>query len=481
MAGETWVEIKLSEIMDVEHGFAFPGANIREEPPGDVLLTPGNFAVGGGFKSDKFKYFDGQVPEDYVLHENDLIVTMTDLSKQADTLGYPALVPKSQHFRYLHNQRLGKVVIRDADKVDMRFISYLLRTPEYRHEILASATGTTVKHTSPRRILAFNTLIPPLPEQRAIAYILGTLDDKIELNRRTNETLEAITRALFHSWFVAFDPVRRNVARRGQPSLGPSGYPLPQGEGKDKTQALPSPFGREDRREGVIEGGSAFDHLFPDSFENSELGEIPKGWEVGPILATARLLSGGTPKTDRPEYWNGGIPWASAKDVSQCGESFLVETERTITARGLEESATQVIPALCSIVVARGATTGRMVILGDAMAMNQTCYALSTILGTPFALYCHMRHEIDNLVHAAHGSVFDTITTSTFVASKVVLPPQPLLEEFEERVNPLFRRVLAGTRAVRTLAALRATLLPKLISGELRVRGGAHTVLEATV
>jgi len=128
------------------------------------------------------------------------------------------------------------------------------------------------------------------------------------------------------------------------------------------------------------------------------------------------------------------------------------------------------IPALCSVVVARGATTGRMAVLGNAMAMNQTCYALSTTLGTPFALYCQMRHEIGNLVHAAHGSVFDTITTNTFGTSKVVLPPWPLLEKFEELIAPLFLRVLVGTRAIRTLAALRDTLLPKLISGELRVK-----------
>jgi type I restriction enzyme S subunit len=92
MAGE-WEETSLAAVMDVKHGFAFPGENIRDEPPGDILLTPGNFAIGGGFKGDKFKYFDGEVPADYVLNEGDLIVTMTDLSKQADTLGYPALVP----------------------------------------------------------------------------------------------------------------------------------------------------------------------------------------------------------------------------------------------------------------------------------------------------------------------------------------------------------------------------------------------------
>jgi type I restriction enzyme S subunit len=98
--------------MDIKHGFAFPGENIRDVPPGDILLTPGNFAIGGGFKGDKYKYFDGVVPDEYVLNEGDLIVTMTDLSKQSDTLGYPAFVPESLGPRFLHNQRLGKVLIK---------------------------------------------------------------------------------------------------------------------------------------------------------------------------------------------------------------------------------------------------------------------------------------------------------------------------------------------------------------------------------
>ena len=105
MAGE-WKEAPLAAVMDVKHGFAFAGEHICDEPLGDILLTPGNFAIGGGFKGDKFKYFDGDVPDDYVLDEGDLIVTMTDLSKQADTLGYPALVPKPHGSRFLHNQRL---------------------------------------------------------------------------------------------------------------------------------------------------------------------------------------------------------------------------------------------------------------------------------------------------------------------------------------------------------------------------------------
>ena len=401
---DDWKETSLATVIDVKHGFAFPGENIRDEPPGDILLTPGNFAFGGGFKGDKFKYFDGEVPEDYVLNEGDLIVTMTDLSKQADTLGYPAIVPRPRGQRFLHNQRLGKVLIKSGVELDQRFLFYLLRTAEYRHEVLASATGTTVKHTSPGRILAHKAKIPLLDKQKAIASVLGALDDKIGLNRRMNETLEALAQTIFKSW--------------------------------------------------IVDAANA---------------KLPKGWREGPILELAKLMSGGTPKTEQNEYWDGDILWASAKDVSQCGQTFLVTTERTITTKGLEESSTQMIPAFCTVVVARGATTGRMVLFGRDMAMNQTCYALANTTGTPFALYCMTRQKMSALVQTAHGSVFDTITTSSFASQKIALPPQEILQQFEKVVSPLFQRILANTKESRTLAALRDTLLPKLLSGELRV------------
>jgi type I restriction enzyme S subunit len=279
--------------------------------------------------------------------------------------------------------------------------------------------------------------------QREIAHTLGALDDKIELNRRMSETLEAMARALFQSWFVDFDPVRAKA------------------EGRDL--GLPKPIA----------------DLFPSRLVDSELGEIPEGWKIGSILEQAKLLSGGTPKTEIPAYWDGGIPWASAKDVSQCGEAFLIGTERTITRKGLEESATQLIPSMSTVVVARGATTGRMVLLGHEMAMNQTCYALTTTTGTPFALHYRLRREIHALVHAAHGSVFDTITTSTFSASRVVVAPLVLLEAFERHIEPSLQRILKSIEQSGTLAALRDTLLPKLISGELRVKDAEKFVAAA--
>jgi type I restriction enzyme, S subunit len=202
MSIEGWTSRTLSDVIDIKHGYAFEGKYFAEEPPGDILLTPGNFAIGGGFKGEKFKYYRGPVPEEFALAAGDLLLTMTDLSKQADTLGYPAFVPQMNGCRLLHNQRLGKVIERRDAEIDRRFLYYLFCTREYRHEVLASATGTTVKHTSPRRILSHRFQCPPLREQQAIASTLGALDDKIELNRRMNETLEALAQSLFKCWFI---------------------------------------------------------------------------------------------------------------------------------------------------------------------------------------------------------------------------------------------------------------------------------------
>jgi type I restriction enzyme S subunit len=276
--------------------------------------------------------------------------------------------------------------------------------------------------------------LPPLPEQKRIAHILGTLDDKIELNRRMNATLDAISRAIFKSWFVDFDPVRQKATGKRPVGMG------------TQTAAL-----------------------FPDSFEESEIGAVPKGWRIGSILEQASLLSGGTPKTDEPSYWGGCIPWASAKDVSQCGEAFLTATERGITQAGVDNSSTKIIPAYTTVIVSRGATTGRLTMLAGDMAMNQTCYGLNSRIDTPLSLYCCVQSFIRRMVAAAHGSVFDTITTKTFETTPVLLVPPRNLVVFEEAVADVFARVRNNLIQSRTLAALRDTLLPKLLSGEVRV------------
>jgi type I restriction enzyme, S subunit len=178
------VRKSLGDYVHVKHGFAFKGEYFTDDPTPAVLVTPGNFAIGGGFQDQKLKYYAGPVPAEYVLEQGDLVIAMTDLSKAGDTLGYPALIPASTGRCYLHNQRVGLVEIHDEQQVDKRFLYYRLCASDYRRHILATASGSTVRHTSPGRIGQFATTPPAIDEQRAIAGVLGALDAKTEQNHR---------------------------------------------------------------------------------------------------------------------------------------------------------------------------------------------------------------------------------------------------------------------------------------------------------
>lgn len=339
-------------------------------------------------------------------------------------------------------------ILRANEENNTKYLCYALQVADIT-SYLSGSTRPKLNQKDMRRIPVY---APPLPEQKAIAHILGTLDDKIELNRKMNATLEAMAQALFKSWFVDFDPVIDNALAAGNP--------IPD-ELADRAEV---------RRQALAESTANREAAkpFPAAFQETEsMGWIPEGWEVGSFLDEAKLLSGGTPKTSEPEYWNGGIKWASAKDVSQCGKAFLIETEKTITDLGLNKSATKIIPKFSTVVVARGATTGRMTMFGEDIAMNQTCYGMHMKSGNHFYGYCHSKNLITNLVSAAHGSVFDTITTTTFESSKVLQAPQNLTDLFEEEAAAHFHKILSNQLQTSTLTKFRDTLLPKLISGEL--------------
>jgi type I restriction enzyme S subunit len=297
-------------------------------------------------------------------------------------------------------------------------------------------------YLSLRDQLRLRVTLPEPEQQRRVARFLAALDDKIELNRRMNETLEAVARAIFKSWFVDFDPVRAKAEGR-------------------------KPFGMD----------YATAALFPDRFGPDGL---PEGWREGPPLQLAKIISGGTPKTTELDYWGGNVAWATAKDVSQCSATFLIKTERSISELGLDNSSTKIVPARSTVVVARGATTGRYSMFGVDLAMNQTCYALRARDGDHYFLFCWFDDLVRQLVHAGHGSAFNTITTRTFETARAVVPTQSVRNVFDQTVTPLFEMILEQTNQSETLAALRDLLLPKLMSGEIRVRA-AEKALEAAV
>jgi len=164
----------LGNYIDVVHGYAFDGDGITDSENDPVLVTPGNFEIGGGFKSDNKKHYHGDYPPEYLLKPGDLIVTMTDLSVSGDTLGYSALVPDDGNI-YLHNQRIGKIVLK-SEKMDKVFLYFLLRTKEYQHYIVSTSTGTAIHHTSPSSIKTFKFKLLPIDQQRKIASILYSLE-----------------------------------------------------------------------------------------------------------------------------------------------------------------------------------------------------------------------------------------------------------------------------------------------------------------
>ena len=176
-----WREVKLGDIIDVKHGYAFKGKHITDKPNKNILVTPGNFHITGGFKASKLKYYSGDIPQNYILEENNIIVTMTDLSKAGDTLGYSAKVPKSTTKEiYLHNQRIGLVQV-NRKNISKDFVYWLMRTSSYRNFVVGAASGTSVRHTSPTTIKEYRFNLPSYKEQQKIAAILSTWDKTIDV------------------------------------------------------------------------------------------------------------------------------------------------------------------------------------------------------------------------------------------------------------------------------------------------------------
>ena len=435
-----WTPTTLSELIEIKHGFAFKGEFFTDEPTQYLLLTPGNFAIRGGFQWGKKKFYRiGPVPNDYILSAGDVIVTMTDLSKEGDTLGYSAVVPKSE-IKLLHNQRIGKVIFKDK-RIDSEFTNWLLRTPSYRAEVIASCTGSTVKHTSPSKICAFKFLLPPMWEQKKIAEIFKRLDDKIELNRRTNETLEAMARAIFKDWFVDFGPTRAKMQGR-EPYLAADLWAL-----------------------------------FPDRFDK-ETG-FPEGWGVSTIGTEVRVVGGSTPSTAEPELWDGGVNWATPKDLSILSSPVLLETGRQISEAGLARISSGLLPT-GSVLLSSRAPIGYLAIAEMPVAINQGFIGMicDGRLSNVF-VWLWTLENMGAILSKANGSTFQEISKSNFRPLPVHVPTAGSLEAFDAANLPIYRRIAQNEREARTLAQTRDLLLPKLMSGEIRLRDAEKIAGEA--
>jgi type I restriction enzyme S subunit len=317
--------------------------------------------------------------------------------------------------------------------------------------------------------------VPPLPEQRTIAHILGTLDDKIELNRQMNETLEAIARVLFKSWFIDFDPVRRNTDRsRNQPSPRPTSHPSPHGRGEgDEGVVAGATLPPLTLGEGWGEGSvKELDRLFPNSFVDSELGEIPKGWAVSPLRNLAGYLSRGI----GPAYVNvGGICVLNQKCVRDRRVDFSKARRHDPSKKSSEGRTLRVLDILVNSTGV--GTLGRIAQLWDlpeSAIVDSHVTVIRAAEGIdPWFLGIALIGREADVEALGEGSTGQTELSRTRLGELTCLaPPAELQSSFGHLVGPVLSRVSANERVAITVAALRDTLLPKLISGELRVKDG---------
>jgi type I restriction enzyme S subunit len=327
--------------------------------------------------------------------------------------------------------------VNDSGILDQRYLYFLLNGPEFQANLDAVKThGSMVAdYVSLSDQRQFRLRLPRIETQRAIGCILGSLDDKIELNRRTNETLEAMSRTLFRSWFVDFDPVCAKADGQTPPNLD-----------------------------------AATAKLFPNSFESSVLGLIPKGWRVKPIGEIVEVIGGSTPSTDEPSYWNGQHHFATPKDMAALSSPVLLTTERTITAAGLERISSGLLPA-GTVLMSSRAPIGYLAITEMPVAVNQGFIAMKCPDGMPNHYVLHWaRQNMDEIIAHANGTTFLEISKTNFRPLKALVPDAKVLKAFAALVSPLHQRVVANLRESDTLAATRDTLLPKLLSGEVKAQ-----------
>ena len=406
-----WATIKLGDLFEIKHGFAFKGEHFADK--GEfVLLTPGNFKEEGGLKlkGEKEKFYSGQFPDEYLLHKGDIIVAMTDLTQNAPILGSSALVPQSG--RFLHNQRLGKVINIKTDRVLPEFVFYLFNMPPVRGQIKGSATGATVKHTAPSRIYDVSVLLPPLAVQQRIVGILSAYDGLIENCQRRINILESMARALYREWLVHFR------------------FP-----GHENHPRVASPF-----------------------------GQIPKGWEMKKLSAVAEVNRAQINARSAPAELN----YIDISSVSP-GQIDSVTTYAFVDAPGRARRIVQHGDILWSC-VRPNRRSHAQVMHPEANTIASTGFAVLTATKVPFT-FLYFATTTDDFVayltNNATGAAYPAVTAPTFEKANLLIPSTALLNAFGDATIPMAEAIYTLQRQIQNLGRTRDLLLRRLLSGQI--------------
>ena len=415
----------LGDYVGLQRGNTYKGALLGQDGP--VLLGLASIARNGGFRSDNLKTYGGPSDERMLLQPGDIYVSLKDVTQSADLLGAVARVPDTISQGRL-TQDTVKLNFKDEES-PKTYIYWMLRTPQYRAYCKAHATGTTNLGLPRDDFLAFP--IPPLtPARRTLLQLLQSLDDKIELNRRMNETLETMARAIFKDWFVDFGPTRAKAEGRA-PYLAPELW-----------------------------------ELFPDALDDE--GK-PVGWQIGNLVGFFCLTMGQSPPGSTYNNDRKGLPFFQGR--TDFGFRYP-ENRRYCTAP------TRIAERDDTLVSVR-APVGDINMAWDRCCAGRGVAALRHRSGSrSFTYYSAwaVQEELRQYEHT--GTVFGAINKGQFEALSVMEPTPEIVSYFDSQSGPLDERIRKNVVENRTLIQTRDLILPKLMSGEIRL-AEAEKALEA--
>ena len=425
--------MKLGEVIKIKHGFAFKGEYFTDEETGLAVLTPGNFTLTGGFKETAKFYDSTDFPEEYILTSGDLIVTMTDLSKEADTIGYAALVPENKNHKYLHNQRIGLVTVYNSD-FEKEYIYWLMRSPNYQRTIANSSNGATVHHTSPDKIYKYRFEKKAKVIQKRIACILSRYDSLIENNNKRIKTLEQMAENLYKEWFVRFR------------------FP-----GHENTE-----------------------------FVDSKMGKIPVGFSVKKMQdVISRYIGGGwgNDEEDRDyvvkAYVIRGTDFPNVKKGNLSSCPYRYHKKSNYKSRELHDmdivlevsGGTAEQPVGRTLLVTQD-TIDR---LGGQVICASFCKQIQLNKNevSPYYYYYWMNYLYDTRIidrFQLQSTGIINFQFEYFVKKcEILLPSKELMQRFDQLIIPIYNSISALSKQNENLIKQRDLLLPRLMSGKLEL------------
>ena len=401
-----WEVVRLGDLIDLRGGLSYKSEFISDV--GNSLVTMGCVSVAQPFKLTGLKRYTGVFGDQHRLGIDDIVIATRDVTQNRELIGAPALIPSGLPGEAsIVATNLYKVI--NHSEVSNRFLYWVMKAPNYRRQIVASAKGTTVVMLTKDAVLNYQFPLPPKEERDQITHLLDSINDRIALLRETNATLEAIAQALFKSWFVDFDPVRARMEGRAP-------------EGMDEATAA----------------------LFPDSFEESELGLVPRGWRVARLDSFIELAYGKALKAENRKF--GPIPVYGSGGITGWHDQALVDEP--------------------SIIIGRKGTVGSIYWESRPFFPIDTVFYVKS--RKPLT-YCYLLLKTLGLDSMNTDAAVPGLNRENVYRLLVIEPPESILAAFDSVTSLLRRSMDENEGQAQTLADLRDTLLPRLISGQLHL------------